>query len=170
LRIFLLNTQSMFTSLPLKSEKPNIASNSTHMLNVSQNVFATATPTNLMNPLVRHPSVSQSNASIYRLRQPQQCSLPSLNLPHSHSPKQLWHLHIPMYSGDNSGRLAELEFSLLSIQSQRTFMESDHKQLRHDLEKVLTGPRGKSIFSASFRELTDKRLGKEESAAADHIL
>jgi hypothetical protein len=35
---------------------------------------------------------------------------------------------------------------------------------------ILTGPRGKSIFSASFRELTDTRLGKEESAAADHML
>jgi hypothetical protein len=33
-----------------------------------------------------------------------------------------------------------------------------------------TGPRGKSIFSAGFRELTDTRLGKEESAAADRIL
>jgi hypothetical protein len=32
------------------------------------------------------------------------------------------------------------------------------------------GPRGKSIFSASFRELTDTRLGKEESAAADYML
>jgi hypothetical protein len=30
----------------------------------------------------------------------------------------------------------------------------------------LPGPRGKSIFSAGFRELTDTRLGKEESAAA----
>jgi hypothetical protein len=48
-------------------------------------------------------------------------------------------LHIPMHSGDTSGRLAELESSLLSIQSQRTSMESDHKQLRHDFEKVLTG-------------------------------
>jgi hypothetical protein len=33
-----------------------------------------------------------------------------------------------------------------------------------------TGPRGKSIFSAVFRELTDTRLGKEESAAADRML
>jgi hypothetical protein len=32
------------------------------------------------------------------------------------------------------------------------------------------GPRGKSIFSAGFRELTDTRLGKEESAAADRML
>jgi hypothetical protein len=35
---------------------------------------------------------------------------------------------------------------------------------------ALTGPRGKSIFSAGFRELTDTRLGKEESAAADRML
>jgi hypothetical protein len=35
---------------------------------------------------------------------------------------------------------------------------------------ALPGPRGKSIFSAGFRELTDTRLGKEESAAADRML
>jgi hypothetical protein len=35
---------------------------------------------------------------------------------------------------------------------------------------LLSGPRGKSIFSATFRELTETRLGKEESAAADHML
>jgi hypothetical protein len=33
-----------------------------------------------------------------------------------------------------------------------------------------TGPRGNSFFSAGFRELTDKRLGKEEFAPADHML
>jgi hypothetical protein len=32
---------------------------------------------------------------------------------------------------------------------------------------MCTGPRGKSFFSAGFRELTDTRLGKEEYAAAD---
>jgi hypothetical protein len=32
------------------------------------------------------------------------------------------------------------------------------------------GPRGKSFFSAGFRELTDTRLGKEESVAVDHML
>jgi hypothetical protein len=35
---------------------------------------------------------------------------------------------------------------------------------------LYTGPRGKSFFSAGFRELTDTRLWKEESAADDHIL
>jgi hypothetical protein len=34
----------------------------------------------------------------------------------------------------------------------------------------LSGPRGKSVFSAGFGELTDTRLGKEESAAADGML
>jgi hypothetical protein len=31
------------------------------------------------------------------------------------------------------------------------------------------GPRGKSFFSTGFCELMDTRLGKEESAAADHM-
>jgi hypothetical protein len=35
---------------------------------------------------------------------------------------------------------------------------------------TVSGPRGKRIFSAGFRELTDTRLGKEESAAADRML
>jgi hypothetical protein len=34
----------------------------------------------------------------------------------------------------------------------------------------VTGPRGKSFFSAGFSELTDTRLGKEDYAAADHML
>jgi hypothetical protein len=36
--------------------------------------------------------------------------------------------------------------------------------------RFLTGPRGKGVFSAGFRELTDTRLGKEGYAAADHML
>jgi hypothetical protein len=32
------------------------------------------------------------------------------------------------------------------------------------------GPRGKSFFSAGFSELADTRLGKEDYAAADHML
>jgi hypothetical protein len=32
----------------------------------------------------------------------------------------------------------------------------------------VTDPRDKSFFSAGFRELTDTRLGKEESAASPH--
>jgi hypothetical protein len=38
-------------------------------------------------------------------------------------------LHIPTPSGGYSSRLAELESSLLSIQSERTSMQSDHTQL-----------------------------------------
>jgi hypothetical protein len=34
---------------------------------------------------------------------------------------------------------------------------------------LLTGSRGKRFFSAGFRELTDTILGKEESAASDHM-
>jgi hypothetical protein len=37
-------------------------------------------------------------------------------------------------------------------------------------EPPVPGPRGKNICSAGFRELTDTRLGKEESAAADRML
>jgi hypothetical protein len=35
---------------------------------------------------------------------------------------------------------------------------------------IVPGPRGTSFFSADFRELTDTRRGKEESAAADNML
>jgi hypothetical protein len=42
-------------------------------------------------------------------------------------------------SGDNISRLAELEFSLQSIQSERTSMQSDHHILRDDFQKVMDG-------------------------------
>jgi hypothetical protein len=42
--------------------------------------------------------------------------------------------------------------------------------LSRNAPSPIAGPRGKSIFSAGFRELTDTRLGKEESAAADRML
>jgi hypothetical protein len=48
-------------------------------------------------------------------------------------------LHIPTPTGGNSIRLAELESSLLSIQSKHTSMQSDHTQLKNEFQKVLTG-------------------------------
>jgi hypothetical protein len=48
-------------------------------------------------------------------------------------------LHIPTPTGGNSSCLAEMESSLLSIQSERTPMQSDHTQLRNEFQKFLTG-------------------------------
>jgi hypothetical protein len=48
-------------------------------------------------------------------------------------------LHIPTHTGGNISSLAELEASLLSIQSESTFMQSDHTQLRNEFQKILTG-------------------------------
>jgi hypothetical protein len=47
--------------------------------------------------------------------------------------------HIPTHTGGKSSRFAEIELSLLSIQSERTSMQSDHTQLRNEFQKVLTG-------------------------------
>jgi hypothetical protein len=48
-------------------------------------------------------------------------------------------LHMPAHTGGNSIRLAELESSLLSIQSECTSMQLEHTQLQNEFQKVLTG-------------------------------
>jgi hypothetical protein len=48
-------------------------------------------------------------------------------------------LYIPTHTGGNSNHLAELESSLLFIQSGRTSMQSDQKQLRNEFQEFLTG-------------------------------
>jgi hypothetical protein len=69
----------------------------------------------------------------------------------------------------------EYEF-VLNVKRRRTMRELSLFVLNEKLKgrkwhtSCYAGPRGKSFFSAEFRELTDKRLGKEESAAADHML
>jgi hypothetical protein len=68
-------------------------------------------------------------------------------------------------------------FSGLSLKVERTSRPTHHVCVVPYVDKSFrvvmtfdTGPRGKRIFSASFCELTDTRLGKEESAAADQML
>jgi hypothetical protein len=48
-------------------------------------------------------------------------------------------LYIPTHTGGSGSRLAELKSSLLSIQSERTSVQSVHAQLQNEFDKVLTG-------------------------------
>jgi hypothetical protein len=48
-------------------------------------------------------------------------------------------LHIPTSTDVNISCLAELETSLVSIQSDRDSMQSDHKQSRNNFKKVISG-------------------------------
>jgi hypothetical protein len=51
------------------------------------------------------------------------------------------------------------------------FQVQGYQALERERERELVlGPRGKSFYSTGFRELMDTRLGKEEFAAADHML
>jgi Mg2+ and Co2+ transporter CorA len=46
-------------------------------------------------------------------------------------------LYIPTHTGGNSGCLAMLESSIVSIQSECNSMQSDHKKLRNEFQKVI---------------------------------
>jgi hypothetical protein len=64
-------------------------------------------------------------------------------------------------------------FTVCACQNNFPFESTVIPKVGADIPEVCneqSGPRGKSIFSAGFRELTDTRLGKEESAAADRML
>jgi hypothetical protein len=47
-------------------------------------------------------------------------------------------LHIPTPTDENSSRLADLESNLVYIQSKRDVMQSDHKQLCNEFQRVLS--------------------------------
>jgi hypothetical protein len=84
-----------------------------------------------------------------------------------------WGAHVASPTSASSGVAGVLYVCVSGPRSKSFFFagfrELTDKRLGKE-ESAAPGQRGKSFFSAGFSELTDTRLGKEDSVAADHML